>query len=354
MFPVDTIKTLMQVRGARSQLQAAALADGAGAAGSSGGMSVVVEHLRSQGGMLRMWRGVQTMFSGCVPAHAAYFSIYEGVKARLQQGSSGDSTEGAGGGGAAAPAAVASDGGASSSDGGASSSNDALAAGVAVALATMCHDVIMTPMDCIKQRLQLGHHRNSVVDCACHIVRSEGLSALMLAYPTTLLMNVPYALIMGSTNEAIRESLNPSGGHSLATYLVAGAGGGAVAAALTNPLDVVKTRLQTQHLRLASASESAMGHARPAAAKACVASCGAAASGAATAAVAAEGGACPRSPLAYTGMLQAAQTLLREEGPAGFSRGMRARVLIHAPSVAICWTTYESVKHLLVRLHLFE
>ena len=43
------------------------------------------------------------------------------------------------------------------------------------------------------------------------------LSALMLAYPTTLLMNVPYALIMGSTNEAIRESLNPSGGHSLAS-----------------------------------------------------------------------------------------------------------------------------------------
>ena len=45
--------------------------------------------------------------------------------------------------------------------------------------------------------------------------------------------------------------------------------------------------------------------------------------------------------------------LYREEG-LGFARGMQARVMIHAPSVAICWTTYESVKHLLVQYRLFE
>ena len=43
--------------------------------------------------------------------------------------------------------------------------------------------------------------------------------AFMLSYPTTLLMNVPYAVIMGSTNEAIRETINPSGSHSLSTYI---------------------------------------------------------------------------------------------------------------------------------------
>ena len=31
-----------------------------------------------------------------------------------------------------------------------------------------------------------------------------------------------------------------------------------------------------------------------------------------------------------------------------------ARMLIHAPSVAICWTTYEMIKHTLLRFHLFE
>ena len=27
-----------------------------------------------------MWRGVQTMFTGCIPAHSAYFTIYESCK----------------------------------------------------------------------------------------------------------------------------------------------------------------------------------------------------------------------------------------------------------------------------------
>jgi len=30
-------------------------------------------------GLFRLWRGVPTMFVGCVPAHAAYFSIFEEV-----------------------------------------------------------------------------------------------------------------------------------------------------------------------------------------------------------------------------------------------------------------------------------
>ena len=63
---------------------------------------------------------------------------------------------------------------------------------------------------------------------------------------------------------------------------------------------------------------------------------------------------CPRAPLRYTGMVQAARTLLKEEGAGIFARGLQARLMIHAPSVAICWTTYESVKHLLVSNKLLE
>ena len=62
----------------------------------------------------------------------------------------------------------------------------------------------MTPMDCIKQRLQLGYYRNSAIDCACDIVRQEGFRAFVVSYPTTLLMNVPFAVLMGSTTRFSR------------------------------------------------------------------------------------------------------------------------------------------------------
>ena len=58
--------------------------------------------------------------------------------------------------------------------------------------------------------------------------------------------------------------------------------------------------------------------------------------------------------LAYTGLVQAARALWIEEGARAFLRGLPARVMIHAPSVAICWTTYESVKHVLVKYRLLE
>ena len=188
-------------------------ADGAAMAASSS-MSESFVHLTAAGGMPRMWRGVQTMFTGCVPAHAAYFSIYEGCKARFSPESSPAAGADAATGAAASTATA---GGASASGSGAGT---AVAAGAAVALATMAHDVIMTPMDCIKQRLQLGHHKNSLVDCACAMLQDEGPRAFLRSYPTTLMMNVPYALVMGTANEGIRNVLNPNGQHSLATYLV--------------------------------------------------------------------------------------------------------------------------------------
>ena len=336
MFPMDTIKTVMQVR----QGQGLAVVGMPGAArGAVDACPSVIgswASLTAAGGMPRMWRGVQTMFTGCIPAHAAYFSIYEGCKAAFNaeaatvgSSSSSGGASSADGGGGDRSSSSSSNGDAGSSPQGSGSSP--FAAGMAVALATMAHDVIMTPMDCIKQRLQLGYHHNSVYDCACAMFRHEGPKAFILSYPTTLLMNVPYAVIMGTANEAIRNALNPADEYSLGTYVTAGAGAGMVAAAATTPLDVVKTRLQTQHLRFAlphelRQSEAAGTNKLP----------------------------CPRQPIRYTGMLQAARMLYREEGAAIFARGMQARVMIHAPSVAICWTTYESIKHLLKQHRLLE
>lgn len=112
-------------------------------------------------------------------------------------------------------------------------------------LATTLHDAVLTPMDVVKQRLQLGYYKG-VVDCVRTIVREEGWAALYRSYPTTIAMNVPYASLVVATNESVKKVLNPSGEMNMPAYLVAGALSGAVASFFTNPLDVIKTRLQVR------------------------------------------------------------------------------------------------------------
>lgn len=46
-------------------------------------------------------------------------------------------------------------------------------------------------------------------------------------------------------------------------------------------------------------------------------------------------------------MLEAIITVYRLGGPAGFFRGLQARVLYQMPATAICWSTYEFFKYIL-------
>lgn len=46
--------------------------------GTNGCVHALKTLVRAEG-LLRLWRGVPTMFVGCIPAHAAYFSIFEEV-----------------------------------------------------------------------------------------------------------------------------------------------------------------------------------------------------------------------------------------------------------------------------------
>lgn len=64
MYPVDTFKTYVQCMRECPEAVAGRR---------------VMEMVRGQG-LLRLWRGVGTMFTGCVPAHALYFSVLEHCK----------------------------------------------------------------------------------------------------------------------------------------------------------------------------------------------------------------------------------------------------------------------------------
>jgi solute carrier family 25 iron transporter 28/37 len=177
--------------------------------------------------------------------------------------------------------------------------------------------MFMTPFDTVKQRMQLGHYR-SMYDCLRSTMLKEGVRALYVSLPPTLFMNIPYGSIMVAMNESSRKWLNPRGEHRLDVSMLAGAIAGASAALVTTPLDVVKTRLQIQDLQPCPVHPVGKVLAAPSSAG-----------------------------LKYAGTASALSRVLAEEGLRGFFRGAGLRMLVHAPSVAISWTAYDTAKRAL-------
>ena len=250
----------------------------------------------------------------CVPAHAVYFGSFEVVRSI-------DSKK------PEATVAV-----------------NALAG----AVAAVGHDAIMTPADVIKQRLQLGHYRG-LLDAFASTTRLGGVRSLYRSLPTTLAMNVPYGCVSVAMNESLKSSIKkrrdgaPLG---VAPLLACGGAAGAVASLLTTPMDVVKTRLQTQNLRRAS-PPPARGGCGAAAASALSGTRGLssfatpeAAAAAAAARFQYAAGEVPGATV-YRGFADAATAIYKADGYRGFFRGATMRALAQAPSVAIVWTTYE-------------
>jgi len=271
----------------------------------------------------------------------------------------------------------------------------------------------MTPFDTAKQRLQLGHYRG-VLHCLESVARTEGLASLYVALPTTMVMNWPVGAATVAANETFREVLrarkwltSANGDHTLASFLVAGSGAGAVAALATTPLDMLKTRLQTQGreavdrhspppsgggsngsggsssssssrphgtaLRAAASSSSSSSSSPSSAASSAASGSGssssrmssrgvkaatgrfvtvstggleaAAAAGFASSTAASE--ASKNHPPRLRGAADAARAIYLEGGFLGFWRGAVPRLLVSAPSVAVSWTAYETAKGLL-------
>ena len=99
----------------------------------------------------------------------------------------------------------------------------------------------------IKQRMQVHESQfRSVITCARTVYQTEGLNAFYISYPTTLTMTVPFTAVQFTVYEQLKKLLNPNGSYSPATHIVSGGLAGAVAGAVTTPLDVAKTLLQTR------------------------------------------------------------------------------------------------------------
>ncbi|KAF4127850.1 Mitochondrial carrier protein, partial [Phytophthora infestans] len=351
IFPIDTIKCQhCPVNGKPVKLTATQTA----------------RKLVAEEGPFRLFRGVSTMLGASLPAHAVYFSVFEAAKKAF---------------------------------GADTNTITPLASGSAGVIATVCHDLIMTPMDVVKQRLQLGYY-DGVADCFKTVViilldpvmRHEGLRALYISFPTTLLMNLPYSMIMVSANETFKKILNPSGEMNVSAYIASGAAAGALAGALTNPLDVAKTRLQTQSMMVteeASVGTRASSRVKSASMSprfskpelqvlvhpaqgpslltypSCFFACpsrtrcaqlqtrGVSITVPPSCSINGRAGVERAEPVLrrqYAGLMDALVQIKAQEGFAGFFRGVYPRLLVHAPSVAVSWTTFEVLKKTLDRM----
>lgn len=108
-------------------------------------------------------------------------------------------------------------------------------------------------MDVVKQRLQLKNSpHKGIGDCVRNVQFGEGFGAFYVSCRTTLWMNAPFTAVHFAAYEAAKKRLMELSPDSVAdeeTLLVhatAGAAAGGLAAAVTSPLDVGKTRLLCQ------------------------------------------------------------------------------------------------------------
>ena len=204
MFPIDTVKTHMQALGSCPIK-------------SVGVREALTSILRSEG-PIGLYRGIGAMGLGAGPAHAVYFSVYEICKEFFSGGKP----------------------------------NNPAAHAVSGVFATVASDAVFTPMDMVKQRLQLTNSPyKGVWDCVKRVLKEDGIRAFYASYRTTILMNAPFTAVHFATYEAAKRGLMEISPESvnderLVVHATAGAAAGALAAALTTPLDVVKTQLQCQ------------------------------------------------------------------------------------------------------------
>lgn len=254
-FPLDSLKTRLQNASTSTP--------------STAPQNTLAQEIRATG-FRRLWRGVWSVVIGAGPAHAIYFASYEQTKKMLVRPEQSQQTK-------------------------------SVLLGCSGAIATVLSDAVMTPFDVIKQRLQLNQH-SGLVSCVRSVVQREGLRALYLSYPTTLLLNVPFHSIQFPCYELVQDTINPGGEYSPLKHCLSGAVAGGVAAAATTPIDTLKTLLQTRGILDPSESRK------------------------------------------ITGTLSAAKFIVAKRGYSGLWAGMTPRILAHMPATAACWTIYEYFK----------
>ncbi|XP_065163081.1 mitochondrial S-adenosylmethionine carrier protein [Atheta coriaria] len=105
--------------------------------------------------------------------------------------------------------------------------------------------LVRVPMEVVKQRRQVSHH--SVVQITLAAYRNEGFMGLYRGFGSTVIREIPFSFIQLPILEYLKQvysrKLNNSEVLNSLQVANCGAVAGGIAAAVTTPLDVVKTRI---------------------------------------------------------------------------------------------------------------
>ncbi|XP_051139588.1 S-adenosylmethionine carrier 1, chloroplastic/mitochondrial-like isoform X2 [Andrographis paniculata] len=238
LYPIDTIKTRLQA--------------------VRGGGEIIFKGLYS---------GLTANLAGVIPASALFIGVYEPTKQKLLN---------------IFP-----------------ENFSAVAHLVAGAVGGAASSIVRVPTEVIKQRIQTGQFV-SAPDAVRLIVAKEGFKGLFAGYGSFLLRDLPFDAVQFCIYEQLRIGYKLAAKRNLndPENAIIGAFAGAITGALTNPLDLIKTRLMVQ----GSAKQ-------------------------------------------YKGIFHCVNTILREEGSSAFFMGMGPRVLWIGIGGCIFSGVLEKTKH---------
>ncbi|CAN0885517.1 Nicotinamide adenine dinucleotide transporter 1, chloroplastic [Linum grandiflorum] len=216
------------------------------------------------------------------------------------------------------------------------------------------------PLDVIKTRFQvhglpqLNHskfQRNLIVGSLEHILRKEGVPGMYRGLAATVLALLPNWAIYFTVYEQLKGFLNsPDENHhlSLGANMIAASGAGVTTTLFTNPLWVVKTRLQAQGSKGDNTTVDKLG-ARDVAIASSISKIFASTLTYPHEVVRSrlmEQGL--HSTQRYTGVIDCVRKMYKNEGIIGFYRGCGINLLRTTPAAVITFTSFEMIHRFLL------
>jgi len=192
----------------------------------------------------------------------------------------------------------------------------------AAGLARLTGTALRTPFDIIKQRMQIqgslirernqGYLYRNTFHAFAVVFHKEGFKAFWAGYGATILRDIPFSAVYFVAYESFKtlqgrffyndREADPTQQLTTKNHLIAGACAAACSVILTMPMDVIKTRLQTQ---------GSLAYKK------------------------------------YNGIYHCFRTILSEEGIKGFKHGLAPRLVYLVPSGALTFSLYEAFKRVI-------